>query len=447
MEKLNISGIKISNLNTQEFLELLLVPNSRARTKKVLYVNAHSINIASQDYKFKDIINNSDILYVDGWWVVWLSRLLGKPLKERISAGDFFDIFINKCIEEKKSLYFLGGGCSLSQELSSVLGRKYPALLVAGLSPGYFGLEEESKIVDKINQSKPDILLVGMGSPRQEYFIARNASRLEADFVWAVGGLFNLLSGRSKPAPFIMKRLGLEWLFRLFQEPGRLWKRYLFGNAVFLYRALVEIMFHWLNLDKEKLVYNIIKRAIDIFLSLVMIFLLSPLFILISLGIILDSCGPALFLHKRVGKGGKEFIIYKFRTLLKSADPYMEKPNDSDACISRFGRFLRKSYLDELPQLFNVLKGDMSLVGPRPEMPFIVDRYNAEQRKRLLVTPGITGLWQINRPQNIYIHANLEFDQDYIKNRSTFLDAVIFLKTVIIPFSSMKYRLRLWGKK
>ena len=128
--------------------------------------------------------------------------------------------------------------------------------------------------------------------------------------------------------------------------------------------------------------------------SVVLLFLLLPVISIIALAIKTDSKGPVFFRQDRVGKDGRIFQIYKFRSMLTDADPYSVNPSDqNDPRITRTGRFLRKTSLDELPQIINVLKGDMSFVGPRPEMPFIVAEYDEIHKERLKVLPGITGLW------------------------------------------------------
>ncbi len=182
---------------------------------------------------------------------------------------------------------------------------------------------------------------------------------------------------------------------------------------------------------RPKYVYPVIKRIFDLILSTVAVVILSPFFIAISIAVKLDSEGPILFKQKRIGKNGKEFDFYKFRSMHVTANPYGLTPtSSSDPRITKFGRWLRRSSLDELPQFFNVLRGDMSLVGPRPEMPFIVATYNEEQRERLKVKPGITGVWQISAVRGEPIHANMEYDLFYIEHRSLLLDFIIIVKTI-----------------
>jgi len=178
--------------------------------------------------------------------------------------------------------------------------------------------------------------------------------------------------------------------------------------------------------------YDAAKRPSDLLASVLLIAMLAPIWIVIALLVRLDSPGPVLFWQQRVGRKGKIFKLFKFRTMYVDAPKYDFSPKESvDPRITRVGRFLRKTSLDELPQLLNVLKGEMSLVGPRPEMPFIVDKYTALHRQRLQVTPGITGLWQLSADRAFLIHENIQYDLYYIRHRSFFMDLAILLHTVV----------------
>ncbi|MEA2014063.1 MAG: sugar transferase [Thermodesulfobacteriota bacterium] len=174
------------------------------------------------------------------------------------------------------------------------------------------------------------------------------------------------------------------------------------------------------------------KRHVDLFLAVTLMCLLLPVFLIIALAIKMDSKGPVFFRQDRVGKGGTIFQIYKFRSMFSDADPYVVNPlSADDSRITRVGRYLRKTSLDELPQIINVLKGDMAFVGPRPEMPFIVAEYNEIHKERLKVLPGITGLWQLSGDRKRAIHENMDYDLYYVRNCSFFLDVAILVETVI----------------
>lgn len=175
---------------------------------------------------------------------------------------------------------------------------------------------------------------------------------------------------------------------------------------------------------------HLLKRTMDITIASSLLILAIPVLLLIALFVKLDSSGPVLFVQRRVGRNGALFRMYKFRSMHRSVPPYAVSPTrSSDARITRVGRILRRSGIDELPQLFNVLRGDMSLVGPRPEMPFMVERHIEQHRARLLATPGITGLWQLSRDRAFPIHQNPHHDQFYIQNRTFFMDVAILLHT------------------
>lgn len=176
------------------------------------------------------------------------------------------------------------------------------------------------------------------------------------------------------------------------------------------------------------------KRAFDVVSALFLCMVLFPLLAIIAVAIKLETAGPVFFAHERVGLRGRRFQIVKFRSMLCSAPAYQGSPSDSrDPRITRVGRLLRRLGLDELPQLINVLRGEMSLVGPRPEMPFVVRTYTREQRVRLHAVPGITGLWQISPGRAHPIHENLQYDLYYIAHQSLLLDLAIIIRT----FSSL----------
>lgn len=196
-------------------------------------------------------------------------------------------------------------------------------------------------------------------------------------------------------------------------------------------------------------VYLLMKRIIDIFGSLCGIILLSFLFIIIAILIkVEDPKGSIFFSQKRVGVNGREFKMYKFRSMVWNAEERLAellKFNEvsgamfkmkDDPRITKVGKFIRKTSIDELPQLFNVLKGDMSLVGPRPPLPREVAEYSLHDKQRLLVTPGCTGLWQVSGRNSLGFAEMVELDLQYIRKRTLIFDIKIILKTVLVLFGS-----------
>lgn len=188
---------------------------------------------------------------------------------------------------------------------------------------------------------------------------------------------------------------------------------------------------------------QLIKRLLDILASSFLLIALSPLFVLIALCIRLTDGGPVLYWQTRVGKWGQEFRFPKFRSMCVNADRQREKILDQshhkdsitfkmkhDPRITLVGRIIRKTSMDELPQLWNVLKGEMSLVGPRPPLPEEVDRYTLTDRRRLDVTPGLTCIWQVSGRGDVPFAKQVEYDVQYIESRSLLLDLRLLLKTV-----------------
>ncbi|HEY8910355.1 MAG TPA: sugar transferase [Desulfosporosinus sp.] len=192
----------------------------------------------------------------------------------------------------------------------------------------------------------------------------------------------------------------------------------------------------------------VLKRLLDLLVSAVLLVIVSPLWLFIVLWIRLDSSGSAIFRQTRIGLGGRPYTIYKFRTMVQNAEALMkdklEKVSDlenfvfqekDDPRITRSGQFLRKTSLDELPQLINILNGTMSLVGPRPEVPELVKLYTPEQRQRLNVLPGVTGLAQVNGRSELTLGETMAHDLEYVRTWSAWLDLKILWKTVFVVFS------------
>lgn len=182
--------------------------------------------------------------------------------------------------------------------------------------------------------------------------------------------------------------------------------------------------------------YNILKRALDILISLLALILLCPVVIVIIIAIKVGSKGPAIFKQQRAGKNGDPFVFYKFRTMKCDVDPFGPSPKSGkDPRLTKIGRILREYSLDELPQLFNILKGDMSVVGPRPLYLSQIPEWNERQKKRLLAKPGLTGLAQISGRGEITLEEKLELDVKYVETASFLADVRILLATIAHVFS------------
>ncbi len=182
------------------------------------------------------------------------------------------------------------------------------------------------------------------------------------------------------------------------------------------------------------------KYLLDFVAAFFLILLFSPFMIVIAILIKLTSRGPIFFSHKRVGINNKLFVIHKFRSLHIDTPSYSEKPDSTeDIRITSVGKWIRKTSLDELPQLFNVIKGEMSLVGPRPEMPFLAENYEEWENQRHLVRPGMTGLWQLSPCRRGSIREGIPVDLEYIENLSLWNDFKILLRTFKVFWDDNTY--------
>jgi exopolysaccharide biosynthesis polyprenyl glycosylphosphotransferase len=193
-----------------------------------------------------------------------------------------------------------------------------------------------------------------------------------------------------------------------------------------------------MGLSARRRFYENAKRLFDSCAAFALLVFTLPLWAVLAALIRWDSKGPIFFRQQRVGQWGKKFELYKFRTMYVEAPEYGFHPAVADdPRITRAGRWIRRTSLDELPQLINVLKGDMSLVGPRPEMPFIVESYNEQQRQRLSVIPGLTGLWQLSADRAFLIHENIQYDLYYIRHRNFFMDIAILMHTAVFAMKGL----------
>jgi exopolysaccharide biosynthesis polyprenyl glycosylphosphotransferase len=254
-----------------------------------------------------------------------------------------------------------------------------------------------------------------------------------------------------QPSPQLLQELGVSVLVvatrDLSQDAILRWVAQFSAHGISVYFAPAEffesgVRIEYAEIDgillghasgeNTRAVYETGKRLLDMGLSATLLVLFAPLLIVLAVLVKVSSPGPVIFRQNRIGKDGKTFPMLKFRSMVVDAPLYAFSPTeDEDPRITTIGRFLRRTSLDELPQIMNVLAGHMSFVGPRPEMPFIADQHSSILRERLKVKPGITGLWQLSADRAFLIHENIEYDLYYVRHRSLFMDVAILLHTLV----------------
>lgn len=243
-EKVRMLGVDISKLTLEEFLVQLDQLTYLKDKAIVQYANIHVLNMAYQDEWLRNFYRDCHIVFCDGYGVKLASTLLGSPIPERFSPPDWLPLFASRCVKARRSLYFLGGAEGVAEKAAHVLINQIPGLQIVGTHHGYFSKGKEDKdnkeVLHLVNTANPDILVVGFGTPIQERWIDENLAELKMGTVIVVGAMFDYLSGSLPRGPRWMTDHGLEWLSRLIAEPGRLWKRYLFGLPLFFVRVIKQ---------------------------------------------------------------------------------------------------------------------------------------------------------------------------------------------------------------
>jgi N-acetylglucosaminyldiphosphoundecaprenol N-acetyl-beta-D-mannosaminyltransferase len=622
-ETVALFGLPITNVTATEAvaeIERLILSGS---THQVATANLDFVRNALKDAYLQRIICECSLVVPDGAPIVWASKLFGKPLAQRVTGVDLVPRLAELSADRGYGIFFLGSTDENSGRAIDVLRAIYPGMNIVGrYSPEIRSLDEmdDDEILRRIEDANPDVLLVGFGNPKQEKWIHRNRGRLRVPVSIGIGGSLDIIAGSLQRAPLWMQKADLEWVFRMIQEPGRLFPRYakdavallrylpmgLLADALqprrsiagetitavhgatrivtlpaslyedrckelerevettvrlqqslvvdlsrttrveadglgsllearrvvrmagktmwvtgmnrsvsrlFEYAAIKEMIpvattpleaARFVALSERKLEpskgfssigaydfenmltdsgrwslvdqlyrgygesgyvkghfrtfrvglkrYNwfmafngakFFKRSMDIVLSFLALVALFPMFLLIALIIYLEDGGPALFWQTRVGLWGQEFRFPKFRSMVLDAEErktelLSENHHGSgitfkmkeDPRVTRIGAIIRKLSIDEFPQLWCVLRGEMSLVGPRPPMPYEVARYTLQDRRRLDVKPGLTCIWQVSGRGELAFDKQVMLDMQYIENHSILLDITLLFKTI-----------------
>jgi N-acetylglucosaminyldiphosphoundecaprenol N-acetyl-beta-D-mannosaminyltransferase len=237
-------GVRIDDLSIPELLDFVTCVISGDKKALVANVNVHAMNIAYELAWFRDFLNSADIVFCDGFGVKWGARLSGQTIAYRYTPPDWLPLLCEKCVQHDFSLFFLGARPGIVEKAASQLKQQYPDLRIVGVHHGYFdktlGNQENEYVIKKINAVAPDILVVGFGMPLQEQWLGENWGCIQSHVAIPVGAAIDYIAGEVYRAPHWVTDHGLEWLARLLIEPRRLWKRYVIGNPLFLYRVIQQ---------------------------------------------------------------------------------------------------------------------------------------------------------------------------------------------------------------
>ena len=232
----------IDSLNMEQTVAHIEQYMNGKRTRQHVVVNVAKIVEMRKDRHLQEIISSCDLINADGLPIVWASRLLGNPLPCRVAGVDLFQNLVKLCAEKGYQPFFFGAREWVAKKVVNNFKERHPGLSVAGYRNGYYAKEEEPGIAKTIRDSKADILFVGFSSPMKEKFLNRWMDVMQIPFCMGVGGSFDIIAGRTKRAPVWMQRCGMEWLYRLRQEPRRMWKRYAKTNPVFIWMVFKEYL-------------------------------------------------------------------------------------------------------------------------------------------------------------------------------------------------------------
>ncbi|MFT5661305.1 MAG: exopolysaccharide biosynthesis WecB/TagA/CpsF family protein [Sulfurimonas sp.] len=462
LPRINIMGVSFINATMQGAIRGIKAKVKNKEKTNIYFINADTLNKTYSIPSLESILGKASCVFPDGSGVKMGCKMMRTPLKENLNGTDMFPFICQMAEEEKLKVFFYGAKDGVALKMKEKLLKDFPSLEIVGVANGYD--LHDNEVINMINHSKADIVFVAKGAPLQEEWIHTHSYRIAAPIVIGVGGLFDFYSGNVSRAPLWMRKAGIEWVYRFMLEPQRMFYRYIIGNPLFLMR-----MYLWNKKQKTKRLkkyyelknikevnsylptmsfmtyslYPLLKRILDVVSVFIAMLFLSPLMLGVVILIKLESKGAAFFHHKRVGRNGKVFNMYKFRSMVENAEVLkeslmgMNESKDgvifkikSDPRITKVGKFIRKWSIDELPQLFNVLRGDMSLVGPRPPLPSEVEGYTSDDLKRLHVAPGITCYWQISGRSEIPFKQQVDLDKKYISTCSLWTDIKILFATV-----------------
>lgn len=244
--KVSIFDVAIDNITMQGTLQLIATSVKEKQKKNIYFVNAHCLNISYKNTEYKQHLDTASAIFGDGIGVKIAGKWLNTPVVDNVNGTDMFPLLCELCIKNDFSLYFLGAKPGIADKMKQIIEKRYKGLKIAGLQHGYFEHDEESEnVIKAINKSKADILLVALGSPCQEKWIHTHKDRIDCYIQIGVGGLFDFYSGTFKRAPLWMRKWGMEWFYRMLQDPRTKLKRYMLGNLLFLFR-----IFKWKLLKK-----------------------------------------------------------------------------------------------------------------------------------------------------------------------------------------------------
>lgn len=235
--RIGLFGLPTNNILMTEAVHTIVEGLERSAPTRILFLNADCVNMAHADSRYRNSVLTADMVFADGIGLKIAGDVMGCPIKQNVNGTDLFPPLCASLAGTGKRLFLLGASPGVARRVGEWVTKHYPKVIVCGSHDGFFPPTEREQVIQAIADARTDLLLVAMGAPRQDLWLQNYLSQTGAKVGIGVGGLFDFYSGSIPRAPYWMRRIGCEWLYRLYQEPARLWRRYVVGNVVFLYRV------------------------------------------------------------------------------------------------------------------------------------------------------------------------------------------------------------------
>lgn len=240
LKTVDVLGVWIGCVGLEDIVACVRSWSVGEAQRSVFYVNAHCLNVACVDARYRAILNEGDLVYADGIGAVWAARLLGSCQPHKVTGADWIERFCCEAVANGWRIYIVAGAPGVADTARYRLMKRYPSLDIVGIADGYFSTKSAMDVVREIEALSPHVVMVGMGTPQQEQWIAAHREDIATPVCWAVGALFDYVAGVERRAPRWMRSLALEWLWRLLVDPIGKWKRYLWGTPLFMSRVLQQ---------------------------------------------------------------------------------------------------------------------------------------------------------------------------------------------------------------
>jgi len=240
LKTVEIFGVNIHCVGRDEILSNAIFWAGQSQPRTILYVNAHCLNISTIDPSYRAIINRADLVYPDGISAVWASRWMGGCELEKVTGRVWIDEFCQLAVQNGLKIFIMAGKSGIARVAKRKLVQSHPQIQIVGARDGFFSELDEEGILKEINQTRPDVLFIGMGTPIQEKWVTRNRQRIGSPVCWVVGALFDYVAGEETPVPAWMDKYALEWLWRLTRDPVGKWRRVIIGIPEFLIRFIIS---------------------------------------------------------------------------------------------------------------------------------------------------------------------------------------------------------------